>query len=612
MNPKMLNKPQENNQNNILFSPREKDFFLTKIFKENQIDSSFLYKGNGGELFDKILKSWKYNWYNNEIQLIDSWKQHLQKFLGKNITDIWCGNWEKILHLLTNNQKNHTYIACDYSSSMIEIAEKNISENFPDIKLGNHQIMRPGNQLLTNNLWDNTYIWLGAEIGCHDQEETISFLKNMNNTGFLKWNNVIFSYFTKPYNKEQEAQQIEMYNNKESEVFVFNGLKNLGIDTSFCDYHIEYNQVTSTVEIGIKFIDNYDILLSNWEIIKKKKGEKIIVHKSKRFDQEEIDKLLKKSWLKRVWGRSENGVGLIVAKRKPQYRKKFNTILLWTSLALAWTIGWVIWYNISQEKEKQAILERNKEFAKKSLEDKTIKVWSHYVFDEKTDIDDKMHELELGTNNTYYFLCQIFHYIWDEYAEKIIKSAIRSELRKEDNLNLINIDIDQPWHYYTRFIKEILIPNQFEVLNNYIDITNLYQELKEHKTAFENTAKIEWKLSILYNKYWSWTSSNINRVPVENTSKNIESMLPWQQISNQIWESYNILTSDWLQAKIIGSFFCPRLNWNVEVLKITINKDWKDFDVLLFKDEKEAAWYEKYTLDQITAQDFLTTRWENK
>ena len=97
------------------------------------------------------------------MRLIDRHRSTLQSYITKYLTDIGCGNGKKAIELLEGSEAGYTvvYLASDYSASMIDLAEKNILEKIPGIKLGNHQIMRPGNGLLTNSLEGNTYFWVG-------------------------------------------------------------------------------------------------------------------------------------------------------------------------------------------------------------------------------------------------------------------------------------------------------------------------------------------------------------------------------------------------------------------------------------------------------------------
>jgi len=153
---------------------------------------------------------------------------------------------------------------------MIEIAEQTIQEENPNTKMGNHQIMREGNSLLTSNLSNTSYLWLGAEMGCHSEEETIKFFQNMTNKGIMKGNNVLFSHFICPQTPEEETNAKAMYINQESQDFVLLGLKELGIDMNYFKYHIDYNKTTHTIEVGIECIQDYSIILSTGEVISKK------------------------------------------------------------------------------------------------------------------------------------------------------------------------------------------------------------------------------------------------------------------------------------------------------------------------------------------------------
>jgi uncharacterized SAM-dependent methyltransferase len=78
-----------------------------------------------------------------------------------------------------------TCILSDYSAKMLELAENSITEHCPQVKMGNHQLLR-GNKYLTQHLENNMYLWLGGSIGNFFDAEIIEFLNKMDNHGLLK------------------------------------------------------------------------------------------------------------------------------------------------------------------------------------------------------------------------------------------------------------------------------------------------------------------------------------------------------------------------------------------------------------------------------------------
>lgn len=102
--------------------------------------------------------------------------------------------------------------------------------------------MREGNNLFTETLDDNTYLRLGCTIGNFSEGEIINQIQKMNNRGIVKGNSIIFSYFEKSTTDEAIEKAKNMYKNKEAEAFIFNGLKNIGIDTDNFEQIVNYNE----------------------------------------------------------------------------------------------------------------------------------------------------------------------------------------------------------------------------------------------------------------------------------------------------------------------------------------------------------------------------------
>ena len=564
-----------------------------------------------------MIESGNYWAYDQEMRLIENNKWALQNYITNYLTDVWCGNGQKAIKLLEGSRAAYTvsYLASDYSASMIDLAEKNILEKLPGIKLGNHQIMRPGNELLTNSLEENTYFWVGWTIGNFQNNQDISNqIKNMSNSWTLKGNRIILSYFDIPKTSEELEKTKALYSSKEAEAWIFNGLQNIGVDTTKFDYNVEYNPSDTCIYVWIKANEDAEIT-SAWKTIHIKKWEIYNVIKSKRFSLEEIKSILKQSWAKLEHHISDGDISLIVAKKDPKYFHKTMKIAALTSLLLAGTLaGWIWGYQFSQHKEKAEITERNRDNAKKNLQNKDLKQWFHQIFTQAKDIDSKVKLLETTTNNVYFYFSKIYD-CWK--YEDIIKGMIQSELRRGDNINTVNADVNYTSQIMCRFIKDVFVPNNFEALNNlWIDV-NPYKEMIQQTQAFRNTANIDWTLELGYDEFgrnsdgqnhvWaSWVSININKmIPYTYvTDRSMYPMAPHYKAKPDTLGTR--LTGRDIKAKILWNFYVPSSDQRVFVLKVTLQKDWKDMDLVLFSTDQERGW-KKYILDQNLAKEFLNT-----
>lgn len=254
--------------NTDIFSPEEKEKIIKNIFLDKSIPNpSIFYQGKGRERYDKVSKSPEYRANRVEEELFQKNAKTLAQYIKGYVTDVGCGNGEKAIAFLSairaflSSGKKLTYIASESSATMIELAEKNIKAAIPDIKIGNHQVIREGNDLFTNALQNNTYLCLGFLLGDFSNPGMVEELKKMSNRGTLKGNDIIFSYFEVPKNEEEEKKTTDLYDNETGKKFIFNGLENIGIDTSYFDHVVEYDPKDHCVYISIKAKRSHTITL---------------------------------------------------------------------------------------------------------------------------------------------------------------------------------------------------------------------------------------------------------------------------------------------------------------------------------------------------------------
>ena len=322
------------------FFPEEKEKIIKNIFLDKSIPNpSIFYQGEGKERYDKVSKSPEYRANRVEEELFRKNAETLSKYIKDYVTDVGCGNGEKAVAFLSailpflHAKKKLTYIASESSATMIELAEQNIkrammelakqdsTRAIPEVNIGNHQVIREGNDLFTNALQKNTYLCLGFLLGDFSNPGMVEELKKMSNRGTLKGNDIIFSYFEVPENKEEEEKTIGLYDNKIGKGFIFNGLENIGIDTSYFDHMVEYDPKDHCVYISIKAKKSYPIMVEGKSCVIQE-GFSYRVYQSRRFTKEEISVILKEIGCKKLEHFSQEGISLVVAKQAPKYYKK--------------------------------------------------------------------------------------------------------------------------------------------------------------------------------------------------------------------------------------------------------------------------------------------------
>lgn len=534
-----------------------------------------MYKWNWWELYDKIDKSESYWAYNQELHLLDTYQHTLQQYLTKYLTDVGCGNGQKAIHLLQDTSVLHdvTYLASDYSSSMIDLAEKNIIEKIPNIKLGNHQIMRPGNELLTNSLDENTYFRVGCTIGNFlDKQDIIHQIKNMSNSWTLKGNTIIFTYFDIPKTSEAIQKTKQLYDNREAETWIMNGLQNIGLDTTRFDYNVEYSLSDTCIYVWIKAKEDIEINLS-WKNISIKKWEVFNVIKSKRFGLEEIKSILKQSWAKLEKHISDWDISMIVAKQDPKYFRKTMKIAALSSLLLAWVLAWGVGgHYLSEQKQNH----ENKEFLKKNLQHKYSSTAS-YDSRERTDPDKTLWtrlKIDQATEDFYNDFLAIYG-SWNATEKELsnLKDLmVQHFLQSDANGILINLDKVYAGGFITPENNQkelkLFISNYNQYLFERWFNTIPYKDIQQYKDACMFTSSLQWDLVINHQESETW-----------NTFPNVE--VDWTKYQKEFDDLLIDLKSKGLWMSL------PTHTFGYQKLGNYLHTNWDSYDVLVLNDNDE-------------------------
>ena len=173
---------------------QERDKILHDLFlwKEGELNSSFLYKWKWAELYEEISKDKGYPFIDIENEALENFRYN-NKFLKilnntKYITDVWSGDGQKIVSLLWRGGPykdrspvawKGTYIPEDYSRQMLNIAEMNIKAKAPHINLWSSQKLN-GQCNLSKQCRNNMYLFLWGTICNMTDEEIITELPEWN------------------------------------------------------------------------------------------------------------------------------------------------------------------------------------------------------------------------------------------------------------------------------------------------------------------------------------------------------------------------------------------------------------------------------------------------
>jgi hypothetical protein len=71
----------------------------------------------------------------------------------------------------------------------------------------------------------------------------------MSNSGTLKGNKIIFSYFDVPKTAAEIEKTKVLYDNQEAKNWIYNGLENIGINTANFVYNVDYSSSDTCIYV---------------------------------------------------------------------------------------------------------------------------------------------------------------------------------------------------------------------------------------------------------------------------------------------------------------------------------------------------------------------------
>lgn len=402
----------------------ERDNILHNLFLKNgELDSSFLYKWKWAELYAEISRDKSYPFIDIEVSCLKNlrYKQSFKKILEKTdfITDVWSWDWQKAVALLKWLSRKWTYIPEDYSREMLDIAEKKVREELPQVKLWSSQKLNNGKHL-SQQCQNNMYLFLWWTICNMSDEEIINELKDMDNNWITSWNKILLSYFTAPNTQEEIDNLIKIYNSKTNKAFHENGLDMLWLSRDDFEYDTVYEkdnpeQKEWPFPWRIKWIirakNTTTVTLSNWNKIPVEKWEEFTIHYSRRFSKKWIEELFKKSWCNVVFTVDEAWDAIALLKKKPRkmwtIRKIANRALIWTLL-----VGALTGYGI-KSKQLEKAKEKEKAYTEWEATAKTNSEKTYYI-QERNELVSALQLDRLDNEDNKQAIIDLFNkYVWD-------------------------------------------------------------------------------------------------------------------------------------------------------------------------------------------------------
>lgn len=479
-----------------IISQDEKEKILRDIFyhtSKTGYDSFFLYKGRGGELYEKILQSRNYPAYQDEKDILVKHREELMKYIKHHVSDIWAWTWEKFILLMewdSSNNHDIVYHPADMSKQMLDIAANNVKEKFHNNIKIESVVMETGTANVLNSLSDNTHLWLGCTIGNFDSYTIEKMITNMDNNWIIKGNNIILTYFDVPQDEAEIKKTIAMYDNKESQDFVFNGLEVLWLDPSKFLYKVAYDKGDNSVLVEVEAKEDLVIQTEHYpKEIEVKKWQMYVIHRSKRFTEEEIKQIIKNSWGKIKEHISENGISLLVVAKKARLWQENKKYIIPPLIAVLTTVGGVKGYDVYQNKQiEKKIQQHDLEQIRKqesTYKDGFYNNEKERLYDNLSETD-KLKVIEWMADKMY----ETFVII---YGDPDIKTTKMKEYLKHFLISyqwweairkfLVQDDYETKKMYLSQFMNMYAS----EMFKEGIENIEVYGRLDEYKDAFINT-----------------------------------------------------------------------------------------------------------------------------
>lgn len=617
-----------------ILTNEERDNILNDLFlwKEWALDSSFLYKWKGAELYANISKDKSYPFIDIEISCLENlkYKRKFKKILNKTeyITDVWSWDGQKAVALLKRTSWQWTYIPEDYSRQMLKIAENKVREDLPLVKLWSSQKLNNGKHL-SQQCQNNMYLFLWWTICNMTDDEIVDELKNMDNSWIINWNKILLSYFTAPNTQEEIDDLIRIYNSDNNRAFHENWMKMLWLSKDDFEYDTVYEKDDPTkkewpfpwkIKWIIRAKKDTIVELSNWRTIQINKWQEFTIHYSRRFTKSWIEKLFKESWCNVVFSVDEKWDSIVLLKKKPQkmwkLKNTFQKILTWALIVGSLTGYSVKSSQLKEAKEKEKVYSMRKSNIDQDRKpvlyyQETKELISALQLDELSDEETKNTIIDLFNkyvqeHKTEWVTSEnLIQWFWKEYGWILIKDfgithSPYDFMTPEVISNTKNIQKEISLWKIKKTIQnaEVIESYKYDNVFEYNDSWEIYFILKvyvwEANTPIYLAAK---KKDFNKNHIFPLSTNTVKEI--KDKSKLDQSILEnsdmfWNLITHNIDEFWHkrpntwpiLLSEDFVEDINTDTLHLVFLNWKVYYVKIGITRSMK----IIWLASKSPSW----------------------
>ncbi|MFB6212678.1 MAG: L-histidine N(alpha)-methyltransferase [Candidatus Magasanikbacteria bacterium] len=287
--------------NQSLFSKRQQSELITAIKGRGEIPLKFAYLGEGSENWDEIASERKESGGINSIEsnLLKRKVRHFTSAFQEkeklNVIDIGCGNGQPIIPVIEKLRKEGfecSYVPIDISEELLELASKNVKEEFPDININTFQFdFELGNfsditYPLKQDNSSNLLFFLGSTLGNHSDINRVltNFRDSITSDDFL----VLGVELT---NVSKSRKILKQYKSKPNKDFVYFIPNKIGIDRNSTEFEIKWNERDRQVEVRLILKNDVEVSIGS-EKFSLEKNESILVGRSVKFTEGSITNLL--------------------------------------------------------------------------------------------------------------------------------------------------------------------------------------------------------------------------------------------------------------------------------------------------------------------------------
>ena len=314
---------------------------LLKYMKENWLWSN-IKKYIWLDWSVSMLKATEDNFHKAKIPDMECevWKQRFQELESENIQwkktfaflgwSLWTFSNEQELFEFLKDVKDNMDDEDAFVATVFTLPEDTDKQEISDEELNQLQkrfIKAERERYDMNNLWEEEkqkdvdmmrLIWVDfittkdIDVDFFFDEASQSLIdRKIFNKNIILWWDVLFEkwfaidspwielnrhFFQPMIEKKIKDFSESIYNTNQSREFVINFFdKYLRADINKLAYKAERNETTNTMEIFVECLDNIDFHIK-WDVVKKNKWDKIMIHKSHRFTHDEIENKFSESW----------------------------------------------------------------------------------------------------------------------------------------------------------------------------------------------------------------------------------------------------------------------------------------------------------------------------